>query len=486
MHKKFLIGTFFLFWLTYAVFVNPQLTSMSLAMLQTTINVVDKQSLALSPQTSADIIEVEGEYYSSYAPGSWILPLPYYLILKAGMDNLPSKIPNFKTYSFKRPSVVSKEAFYLHLFVVLFLLCPLSALLLVQIEKFAFRQGASSFKALSLAGLVGYGTLMFNYTEFYSIRSLACLIIFNTVFWHLNYETKKSFQFGLTGILFGLAICTDYLAVLLAIISSVFILRKSVKREIFQFAIGLSVMLCALGYYHYFLYENPFLTPYHFRVIRLHDFTALYKGQIYHSIDYQQGILLGLSLPNLKTMSALLFSPFKGIFVYCPILLVGLWGHGIGLKKNSRPSLTFYALGLFITYLLFNSSLKGELYWSGWPRFFGPRYLLATIPFMVLGIMHFKWNKLRIIIVSVFASFSIFFNLLGAMLQDTLWETELHDPILLNFLNYGVIYIIEHGPRIPLLANYHVHPGIQYVLFSVIIFIWASALINFYSDNRVE
>ena len=82
--------------------------------------------------------------------------------------------------------------------------------------------------------------------------------------------------------------------------------------------------------------------------------------------------------PLLNGLYGLLFSPGKGLFIYCPILLLSLGG--IILLWQSRRGIALMVSILFATYVLFHAPYS---FWTGgWN--WGPRFLLPVVPFLLL------------------------------------------------------------------------------------------------------
>ncbi|HEX7589226.1 MAG TPA: hypothetical protein VF478_12995 [Anaerolineae bacterium] len=82
--------------------------------------------------------------------------------------------------------------------------------------------------------------------------------------------------------------------------------------------------------------------------------------------------------PLLLGLYGLLFSPGKGLFVYVPFLAALPWA-AVVLWKRARDEL-FLVLAIFSFYLLVFSAWY---YWWGGTNW-GPRFLLPTVPFLVL------------------------------------------------------------------------------------------------------
>jgi len=91
-----------------------------------------------------------------------------------------------------------------------------------------------------------------------------------------------------------------------------------------------------------------------------------------------------------------LFSPGKSIFLYSPILLILIiFWHKLDFKKYKAEIIS--GLTLFFTYFYFIATLLGNedfLLWHG-DSSFGNRYMLATIPFLLLfvSLIYLKLSK---------------------------------------------------------------------------------------------
>ncbi len=89
---------------------------------------------------------------------------------------------------------------------------------------------------------------------------------------------------------------------------------------------------------------------------------------------------MGWDTPPLNGLYGLLFSPGKGLFVYCPILLLGLGG--MLLLWRSHRGVALMVAVLCATYVLFHAPYS---FWTGgWN--WGPRFLMPVIPFLMLPV----------------------------------------------------------------------------------------------------
>ncbi len=90
--------------------------------------------------------------------------------------------------------------------------------------------------------------------------------------------------------------------------------------------------------------------------------------------------LFGLTLPSLRSAGELLASD-KGLLVLTPLAAAGVGGLIVLLRGPARREATL-ALGVSAAFLLYNSSYY--LPFGGWVP--GPRFLIATLPFLALGV----------------------------------------------------------------------------------------------------
>jgi 4-amino-4-deoxy-L-arabinose transferase-like glycosyltransferase len=111
-------------------------------------------------------------------------------------------------------------------------------------------------------------------------------------------------------------------------------------------------------------------------------------------------------LPNPYVMLRILVYPYRGLFFYSPILLLGLCG--LVLMRKSRKREVLLTIAVLLTLLAVISMRRN--WWGGYA--FGHRYLLPMVPFLALFLvpvaerLNSKW------ILPLFA-LGIFVNLLG-------------------------------------------------------------------------
>jgi hypothetical protein len=144
------------------------------------------------------------------------------------------------------------------------------------------------------------------------------------------------------------------------------LLRRVPVRALAGFALGCAVGIVPCLIYHQFAFGAPWATGYSF------------KSDSWHAIVHETG-LLGVSLPSVERLWGVFGSARRGMFFYCPLLLlfpVGLWR----MEKARRySSLPFVALT--IVYAFFAGGFVDWMAgWSAAARHLIPWMLLLVFP----------------------------------------------------------------------------------------------------------
>ena len=85
----------------------------------------------------------------------------------------------------------------------------------------------------------------------------------------------------------------------------------------------------------------------------------------------------------------------------------------------------------------------------------GPRYLLAAVPFLACGLLALDWGRAPIrIACGALLLVSCAINVAGTMFSDVVLSTYAFGPDLEFPLAYVCRLLLAHGPRVPLLAAY--------------------------------
>jgi len=218
--------------------------------------------------------------------------------------------------------------------------------------------------------------------------------------------------------------------------------KHNIKRDLLVFLLPSIVFLAIHGIYNYICFLNPLTVPY-------------YYDQAYdlQSIDYYIGNPIHIGLYGL------LFSPFRGLFFYSPVLLLAFHG-AYKFFKTHRDDLILYISSFSIILLLFSM----DLWWYG-GNCYGPRYLLSVIAFIAIPISasfeDYRTNKLFWIIFLALFSLSIFNNMIGAI---TFSHTAFVSP---NPIMTSLLLALDGEVDYGLLGHRYI--PIIYIVFSVVL-----------------
>jgi len=100
---------------------------------------------------------------------------------------------------------------------------------------------------------------------------------------------------------------------------------------------------------------------------------------------------MSLTLPHWEAIWGITFSPFRGLFVLSPWLLLAVPGFVLWWRSGEHRPELWVALSSVLAMFLFNSS--SIMWWGGFAV--GPRYLLPMLPFMTLPVIFAfrKWGN---------------------------------------------------------------------------------------------
>ena len=377
-------------WLAGAVFVKPTGDIMSDSAVATAVAVVDQGQLSISPDVAVDLSRVGEKYYSGVGPGLWLLAVPYYVALKPLLHVVPDSVRTFSTEpALMLPKRVTKQTYFLHLSLVLFLVLPLSALLAVQLFSLAQDVGVPRFNAFLIGVSLGFGTLLFAYGGVYSKGMVGTCLLWNVIL-HLCRKARWSETvLFFSGLVLGLSVAVDYEMVIGVAIVTLWVIYRKGLRDSLPFFIGVGIWAIGMAAYHQLLFGGVFHTPYKFRVWV--EGGILYKGETVSFARLFDQRIAGFGLPQWRSLVGLTVSPFKGLFVFCPILIPGLmvlFSRRLHEQHREARALIAVCTAIFLGYFFLVASLGfkdgspilNELFWSGIPIFFGPRLLLPVIP----------------------------------------------------------------------------------------------------------
>jgi hypothetical protein len=298
---------------------------------------------------TVDDFAYKGNYYSALAPGVSFLSLPF-----AGLGFMLDG-----SFTLFGNAMLLSELFIA--------LCDaIAAYLVFKLASLYFTERTSSFVAFAYA----FSTIGWPFATYFFESDVSAMLDVLVVY--LAIRMARSGSSGLAdavpcGAALGVALTVDYLNGILVPIVSIFLLY-SFRKSLAGFAKGFAGLLVApavgvllLAIYNQAAFGNPFLTT---------EQAYQHTSSLFGSFSYP--LLSGLYLD--------LFSPLRGVFVYCPILILGALGFDFILRRRETASegllLAACFVGVLLPYSVWYNAVGGEA--------FGQRFLVPVIPFLLL------------------------------------------------------------------------------------------------------
>lgn len=263
-----------------------------------------------------------------------------------------------------------------------FLMSPLAALFCVFIYTILRRRGVDRGFGLALVGLFAFGTPLFYRTAYLNHNVFLMMCTF-TSFWLLWPQPQdalpiKPWRVAAAGFLAGYGVAIDYagavpLLWLYGYLIAVRTPAAGFRRSFFEslrFVAGSVPPVLFLWWSQWSMFGNPFLpAQYYMPVVNFTD-----RGW------------RGFDWPQLDVFWKNLFDPDWGMYVFAPVLLLGLLPARVHRDRHSRlilPLRERRAATVFIVlFLLFCAANQYSL--MQWNT--GFRYLLPLLPFIFLAL----------------------------------------------------------------------------------------------------
>ena len=210
-----------------------------------------------------------------------------------------------------------------------------------------------------------YSTVFFGHAPAASLITLAWILLLAPCDRSSGLNWQRAL-FG--GAAAGFAFSTEYPTALIgAVIFATLLVRRTPPSFVARAAFGAAAGAMPALIYHWIAFGSPWLTGYSFKASS--DFHAIHSSG-----------LLGISWPSVTAAWGVLFGASRGIFFYCPLLLlapVGLWW----MKRRSgwRDAAPIAAAATI--YILFAAGF-GD-WTAGWCA--AARHLVPIIPLLALA-----------------------------------------------------------------------------------------------------
>ncbi len=329
-------------------------------------------------ENTVDYAKVGEHYYSDKAPGAAFLGIPVYSVLKMFldlpiMDSVMDRLTNNEALKATLREegtglLEHKVRFAIAQTMLTFVASALpTALMCALMYRLLARFTARQWSRIAV--VLGYGLLTpaFAYAgSFYGHQlSAACLFgAFCLVF--MGTKPLSNFSLLAVGFLLGYSVITEYPSFLIVGILFLYTFCRLSDRWRIGWVI-LTGGLIAAGWmtYNTAIFGSPLELGY--------SHSELWTEQ--HRTGF-----MSLTLPHWEAIWGITFSPFRGLFVLSPLLLLAVPGFILWYRSGEHRPEFWVALTSVGAMFLFNSS--SIMWWGGFAV--GPRYLLPMLPFMAL------------------------------------------------------------------------------------------------------
>ncbi|MBZ0297628.1 MAG: hypothetical protein K8L99_34040 [Anaerolineae bacterium] len=411
-------------------------------------NTGDKACFAGTDYTGDNPCE-DGHYFTDKSLGPSLVAYPFYIIFK-GIAAIPpiehfiqsgSGLGNFGDTLNPEGEGIRPEAVYQGMaltFITFFAMAVPSALLGTVVFLFAARFTRKDIYAFILALAYGLGTIAYPYSNVLYQHQMAAFGIFIGFFllWRVIYEEASLNWLWLVGILFSLAVITEYPVVpFLALILIWAFIKMPNRWQLYRVILaGIPLGIIFMGF-NYFSFNTIMPVGYNY--------------SINWQEEHQTGFL-SLTMPNLPRLYGLTFSPIRGMFVLSPFLLLFFPGIYLMWKQRlDQRDVLIVSVLIVLGFFLYNGA--SIMWWGGFTV--GPRYLIPMLPFMVLPISFaFNWllkHTWGQVITALLIAFSIF-SVGSLTIAGQSWPDVTGFPNTIEQMNASYP-LVDHA--LPLLAQ---------------------------------
>jgi hypothetical protein len=256
----------------------------------------------------------------------------------------------------------------------------------------------SRLASLGVALAIAFGTIVFPFSTTMFAHVPAALFLLLAFVWLDERPVLAGICAGIAGVVF-------YICIPAAAVLFIGAWRRGGLKPALRFLLGGIPFGIALGLYHWVCFGSPFVTA----VETSTGFT-------------EQGLLFGVfRLPSMRALWALLFSSYRGLFFFCPVLAMSVAGAIAMLHRRVMRREVAMIAAICAIFLLSIASFNG---WHGGGAY-GPRYILPIIPLMGVPMLFVRGRRLAIAAV-LLGVFSFVFQLAGAAVDPAPYASFYH------------------------------------------------------------
>ncbi len=313
---------------------------------------IDRTRFEVGDGGTADLSKIDGHYYAAKSPGLAFESFVPYVVLKAAGGAKPVHEPH-------------TQLWYLTLWGAL--LPAVVLLLLVRHVVDRLEPGFGAAAAVTL----GIATMALPFATLYFSHSLSAMLLFAAfaVLWREREGEARLDLLVYAGILAGLAATVEIPVALIGAILGLYALaRGDVLRRAAAYAGGAFIGGLPTLVYNRWAFGHPFEFPYA-NVVSAPGGATVNKVGLY-----------GVTAPKFHVLVELLFARI-GLLTLMPVLVLGAVGL-VFLYRSGRRAEALVAAAVSLVYLLLIAGY--ETPFGGYTP--GPRFLVAILPFLILGL----------------------------------------------------------------------------------------------------
>lgn len=411
---------FLIFWIIFSIFATSDRWNDN-STLDLTMAIVDEHRFEIDSyaNNTSDRAHYNGHYYSDKVPGTAFFTVPLYSVYKIFIGEIPvHNVLDEDNISWK---------YQLFLFLVISLISAVCASLTIVLVYKTSKYFTSNEVHRNLVVIVlGLGTLLPHAGRQFNSHAVSTFFAFLCFYLIFKMKKEKVDLSFIAGIMGGLAILSEYRAIIVIIGVFIMVLNFRKREWILKFTTGVLLIYSILLLYNYSIYDSPFKdSTQHGDIIpfKEHIRTLSCFELIKHNTDQPTPLYVVQRLVSNKntkqTVLRLLFYPFKGLIFYSPIIFFSFLGLFLMYKKNRV--LSFIIAFCSSAYILHIASFS-FVWWMGIS--FGPRHLTPLVPFLMIPLLYI-FERVNNKVVLFFVVISILINIIG--LQSVYLS---HDPVV--------------------------------------------------------
>jgi hypothetical protein len=344
-----------------------------------TRSIVEQQTVRIDDYVAntGDYAEIEGRIYTDKAPGLSLMAVPVYAVTEAlqpyGLSAVSERLGGNESFT----ATLNQDgdgltadrvdvAVALYIATVVTVAMP-AALMLVLLSMMVWRQTGCRTASILSVLIIGLATPVFAYSQaFYGhIPAAVCLIAALALLTLRGDQELSTIRLLGVGALLAWAVVIEIPAAVAALPIAGWTVWLAGRRGVLYGVAGAVPALTILAIYDLIAFGT--VTPVGYQ------HSALWQEQ--HSVGF-----LSLTYPHWDAISGLLWSQFRGILFYSPVLLLVIPGAVFALRDRGQRPVAIVALASFALFFLFIAS--SVMWWGGFSV--GPRYLAPAMPMLAL------------------------------------------------------------------------------------------------------